>query len=308
MRAIPAFSHEAFFYADDEEYLAGTVPFVQEGLDEGEPVLVAVPQRSMDLLASHFGTGHPGLQLVSMEAMGRNPAWIIPAWADFAGAHAAAGRPARGIGEPIWASRSPEELVECERHEALINLAFAGTDGFRLLCPYDTTSLPDPIVETAHRNHPHVTRPGATTLCARYDRDIPGYLSSPLSPVPADAEVVDFDVSHLAPIRARTSARAAAAGLPPAKVEDMVVAVSEAITNTARHGGGSGRLAIWRAGDRFICEVQDRGVVSDPLAGRVRPRVDQIGGRGLWLMHQLCDLVQMRVLADLQAIRLHMQP
>ena len=53
----------------------------------------------------------------------------------------ARGRPMRGIGEPIWAERSPAELVECQRHESLLNVAFAGSAGFYLMCPYDTTSL-----------------------------------------------------------------------------------------------------------------------------------------------------------------------
>ena len=66
----------------------------------------------------------------------------------------AAAAPLRGIGEPIWADRSPAELVECQRHEALLNLAFAGTDGFRLLCPYDAARLDRDVIEEAERTHP----------------------------------------------------------------------------------------------------------------------------------------------------------
>jgi prepilin-type processing-associated H-X9-DG protein len=31
----------------------------------------------------------------------------------------------RGAGEPIWPERRPAELVECQRHESLLNVAFA---------------------------------------------------------------------------------------------------------------------------------------------------------------------------------------
>ena len=55
--------------------------------------------------------------------------------------HCADGRLARGIGEPIWKGRSADELVECGRDEALINLAFAEGRGFTLMCPYDIGSL-----------------------------------------------------------------------------------------------------------------------------------------------------------------------
>ena len=58
---------------------------------------------------------------VDMGELGRNPARIIPAWQDFLDAHA--GRPVRGIGEPIWPGRRPEELLECQLHEALLNVA-----------------------------------------------------------------------------------------------------------------------------------------------------------------------------------------
>ena len=44
----------------------------------------------------------------------------------------------------------------------------------------------------------------------------------------------------------------------------------------------------------MTCQVSDSGRIRDPLAGRVRPEPDARGGRGLWLVNQLCDLVQIR--------------
>ena len=306
MRAMPGFSHEAFFYAGDDEYLAGIVPFIEEGIGGGEAVLVAVPADRLRLLTRRFGDGHPELRFADMEVLGRNPAWIIPAWAAFVAAQDT-GRPARGVGQPIWASRSEDELVECSRHEALINLAFADADGFRLLCPYDTTSLGGDVIEASLHNHPHVTSPDAITLSDAYTGAIPSWLESPLSPVPATADVLAFHGADLARVRHRTAALATAAGLSSSRVDDLVMAVSEAITNSALHGGGSGQISLWHDGSRFLCDIRDKGALSNPLAGRVRPAPDQIGGRGLWLIHQLCDLVQMRRLPDGQAIRLHMQ-
>jgi anti-sigma regulatory factor (Ser/Thr protein kinase) len=217
------------------------------------------------------------------------------------------GRPARGIGEPIWFGRSHEELVECGRHEALINVAFADADGFRLLCPYDTTALDGPVIEEALHNHPHVTSPGAVSPSDAYTGAIPGWLETPLPPVPSTAEVLTFHAANLAPVRHRAAALAIEGGLSRPRVDDLVVAVSEAITNTALHAGGTGDISLWQEGSTFLCEIRDSGAVTDPLAGRVRPTTNQLGGRGLWLMHQLCDLVQMRRHPDGQAIRLHMR-
>src|SRR5213078_2999554 len=91
-----------------------------------------------------------------MAKVGANPARIIPAWKAFAAdaAGTAARRPFRGIGEPIWAGRSADELIECQRHEALLNLAFVDTPGFRLLCPYDVSSLGPDVLDEARRSHP----------------------------------------------------------------------------------------------------------------------------------------------------------
>ena len=85
--------------------------------------------------------------------LGRNPARIIPAWRDFRARHDG---PIRGIGEPIWAGRDGAELVECQLHEALLNVAFDGADEFQLLCPYDTSALDDSVVHEACAGHPHV--------------------------------------------------------------------------------------------------------------------------------------------------------
>ena len=78
-----------------------------------------------------------------MAHVGHNPARIIPAWHEFVAQHAAPGVRLRGIGEPIFPERSADELVECQRHESLLNLAFADADAFWLVCPYDTQLAPD---------------------------------------------------------------------------------------------------------------------------------------------------------------------
>src|SRR5688572_13216868 len=90
--ALP-FAHEAVLYNDDAEYVAIARAFIEEGLDLGEPMLVAVPSANLDLLRPWFGPATASLlRLEPMEVMGRNPAWIIPAWADFVRPHLEAGR------------------------------------------------------------------------------------------------------------------------------------------------------------------------------------------------------------------------
>jgi anti-sigma regulatory factor (Ser/Thr protein kinase) len=307
----PPFSHTALLYADDDEFLAGTIPFVTHGLERGEAVLVVVPKVRIDQLRSHFDRANAGLlSFAPMEDVGRNPAWIIPAWADFLNTQTQAGRSARGIGEPIWPGRSDDELVECQRHEALLNLAFADTAGFKLLCPYQTTMLDPSVVEDAQHHHPDITHQGCRAASDRFQREVPSYMDdagSPLSRLPPTARLLAFDADSLPTVRHLTAATAATAGVTPLEIEDLLVAVGEAASNSIEHGGGSGRMALWDDGTTFLCEIRDQGRITDPLAGRVRPNLDQSGGRGLWLMNQLCDLVQVRAVDGGQVVRLHLR-
>ena len=72
------------------------------------------------------------------------------------------------IGQPIWRGRTRDELVECERHEALLNLAFREDSSFRLLCPYDTTTLDEAVIEEAGRSDPvWSSRPKRTSASYR---------------------------------------------------------------------------------------------------------------------------------------------
>ena len=58
----------------------------------------------------------------------------------------------------------------------------------------------------------------------------------------------------------------------------------------------------------MICEVRDRGRLDQPLAGRASARARRpVGGWGLWLANQLCDLVQLRTLPDGNVVRLHLR-
>jgi MEDS: MEthanogen/methylotroph, DcmR Sensory domain len=155
MTASAAFHHEAMFYAGDDEFVESSRAFVEEGLDRGEPVLVMVRARKLELLRQALGERANEVQLVDMEVTGRNPARIIPAWARFVADHTKpAGGGMRGIGEPIWSERNAAELDECQLHESLINLAFAGADSFRLICPYDTEALPDDVIAEVLRQDP----------------------------------------------------------------------------------------------------------------------------------------------------------
>jgi len=96
-------------------------------------------------------------------------------------------------------------------------------------------------------------------------------------------------------------------GLGEARAGDAVTAVNEVASNSLRHGGGSGVLRTWPTDDSLVFEVSDEGVIDAPLVGRVRPGYDAPGGRGLWMVNQLCELVQVRSSSTGTTVRMHLR-
>ncbi|WP_199185617.1 sensor histidine kinase [Streptomyces carminius] len=306
---LDPFVHPALFYRTPQEYLTGVGGFVDSALKADEPVLVAVPGPRLRLLRGHLGAAADSgrITLADMTEFGRNPGRILSALRDFADRHT--GRPVRIVGEPIWPRRSRAEMVEATRHEALINASFAGRDA-TILCPYDTAGLPADVCAEAHRTHPVLWENGMEWPSPHYagpeavnaDCD-----ALPLPPPPADARLLTFVSGDLGEVRHHADRLAHETGLDVRRRGDFVLAVGEAAANSLAHGGGRGTLLLWAEGPSCLAEVRDSGRFTDPLAGRRRPTLDSAdGGRGLWMMHQLCDLVETRSAATGLTVRLHM--
>jgi anti-sigma regulatory factor (Ser/Thr protein kinase) len=124
---------------------------------------------------------------------------------------------------------------------------------------------------------------------------------------PTDAPVVDFQVSSLRRVRRLVGEHGTQAGLSDGRVADLQLAVNEVATNSLLYGGGEGTVRVWRQDGWILCEVRDRGRIEDPLAGRRRPAPMTVGGYGLWIANQLCELVQLRTSSEGSIVRLHMR-
>jgi anti-sigma regulatory factor (Ser/Thr protein kinase) len=302
------FRHEAFLYAGREEFLHGAATFISDGVEGGEPTLVVVDAEKIALLRGELGDDAEYVLFADMSEVGSNPARIIPAWRDFVTERSGEG-PVRGIGEPIGPDRRPAALAECQRHESLLNLAFADAAAFWLMCPYDTDALDSAVIEEALRSHPFVHSHGIRADSATY-----GGIGAAAAPfrAPLDQPVgmpkqFYFEAAGLAALRQYVALRAADAGLGAMRTEDLLLAVNEVATNSLRHASGAGVFRLWEEDGALICEVRDDGNFDNPLAGRERPSGGQAGGYGLWVANQLCDLVQVRSVPGGTVVRLHMR-
>ena len=289
----PTFRHEALLYDGLEEFVEHVGGFLRDGLDRNEAALVVVDADKIERLREAVDADS-AVTFADMAHVGSNPARIIPAWRDFVARHGP-DRPFRGVGEPIWPDRSPVELVECQRHESLLNVAFDDGPAWWLLCPYDQSALPAEVLDEAARSHRYLGIDGAHRPSEAYRIDQgAGVFGGDLPEPPVFATELRFGPGPLASVRDFVLQRCRAMGLDEARAADLMVVVSELASNSVMHGGGSGTVRLWDGDNSLVCEVRDEGVIHDPLVGRVRPTVDRRDGRGLWLVHQLCDLVQIR--------------
>jgi anti-sigma regulatory factor (Ser/Thr protein kinase) len=301
--AVGPFRHEALLYEGLDDFVVQTAAFLREGILADEASLVVVAAHKIAALREELGDLADAVCFADMAEVGANPGRIIPAWQDFVSSQGAAVPGLRGIGEPIWAERSPVELTECQRHEALLNVAFAGSPTFWLACPYDLASLDESVINEATRSHPFVAAGPSGCFGVHDGLEI---FAGELPPPPGWALQLEFGDGPLGDVRAFVYDRAGVTGLDGARLADLMVAVTELASNTVRHGGGRGTLRVWEEEGRLVCDVRDRGRITDPMVGRRRPTLERRDGRGLWLVQQLCDLVQIRSGDAGTTVRIHM--
>jgi anti-sigma regulatory factor (Ser/Thr protein kinase) len=302
------FVHPALFYSGEQDYLDGTLPFVRQGLQAGDPVAVAVPGPNLELLREALGQDAAAVHMLDMRIAGRNPGRIIPGvLAAFADAHQDAER-VWIIGEPIWAGRSAWEYPACVQHEALINMAFTGR-AVSILCPYDLDGLDPAVLADAEATHPVLWRAGQEETSPAYAPDdiIAGY-NQPLPPPNPDSGaliVLEFTAGSLHEPRLVAVEQAARHAMSSDRVGAVELVVNELAVNSVRHGGGSGTLRIWVEDGALICEITDSGHITDPLAGRRDAGLGTDGQRGLLLANYTSDLIRMHTTPTGTTIRAH---
>lgn len=311
MNAVDArgdpFEHIGLLYRTAQQYAEACGAFVRRALDAEEPVMVAVPIANGSLIRAALGDEAARVEFADMKTAGRNPGRIIP-WVLMTFAARYARRRVSIIGEPIWPGRTSIEYPACAAHEALINTAFRGRDA-AILCPYDQTGLDPVMVHDASLTHPVMA--DATTSWASPMYDDPARIAAkfnvPLPQPPVAALRLTYaGAGDVAALRAQVAAYATACGLGAGKVAELVLAVDELAANTVDHTDtGRGVLSMWTEPGMLVCQIDDGGRLSDPMAGRIPPDRRSLRGRGLVLVQQMVDLLRIHSRPDGTSLRLH---
>jgi anti-sigma regulatory factor (Ser/Thr protein kinase) len=287
--------HTALPFAGPGGFVAAATDVVREALTYGAvPVVLADADQISEVRTEVGGTAHDVLGF-DMSVAGRNPARLLPALQHFLDQHP--DQQLACVAEPIRVGDPAAVVGEVELHELLLRLPAFHSWNCRLTCAYDAESLTAGVVTAIEGAHGgYLSNPADQVDRARAES---------LPPRPMSCDDLGVDRTTLSALRGFIQRRAERAGLDDERVDDLVYAVNEVVTNSICHGEGRARVSFWTEAHAVICEVRDRGWIRDPLAGRVAPQPDKVGGRGLWLVNQLCDLVQLRSSPAGTTLRMH---
>ncbi|MGK5739475.1 ATP-binding protein [Micromonospora sp. URMC 103] len=108
---------------------------------------------------------------------------------------------------------------------------------------------------------------------------------------PVAATVRGVTAPGAADVRRRVTAAALGAGLGPDGAEQFTIAVNEVMINAIQHGGGAADVTLSVAPGLVVVSVRDRGSGIPEHVSPHLPSPQTLGGRGLWLVQQLCENV-----------------
>ncbi len=115
-----------------------------------------------------------------------------------------------------------------------------------------------------------------------------------------DATVSVATVNDLAGLRQFIADTAGAAGMPPDRIERLVLAVNELATNAVTHGRPPATVRVTVTGEAVRVAVHDHGTgfghatLGGGAGPAAAPPPDVLRGRGLWLASHMVDGIAVR--------------
>ena len=286
--------HRAMVYDHDDDFLRIAVPFVREGLEAEDTVLVVRSSGGISGLRGALGNDADEVDFHDSASWYTQPTRTIAAYSSFILDNP--GMRIRVVAEPGWERGSPAEIAEWTRYESIVNQAFAAIDA-SVLCTYDRRTAAPGVIEGVLRTHPELVDgygPGPNGAYRDPDTVFAEVDGAPLPAPPPDAASVPVLSTDLSELRWFVGGHGRGHGLPPSRLNDLLVATTEVATNAVRHGGAPVTCHVWAEGADLVVEVTDTGPWAPPSAPGFMPPDPSSSGFGLWGVRMLCPLVQLR--------------
>ena len=297
--------HEVGFYRSDDEFAALIVPFVEEGVAAGQPVILGYDDRKASLLRSRLAD--PGaVTFIAGNNLYATPARAIDSyWRMFEDLTAAGATQIRIAGD-VPHEGNGGRFAGWDRYESAANTVW---DQFPVWsrCLYDTTTAAPRVLDIATRTHPRIVLPsGHCESSSRY-QETADFQPLPPDPDPLEHSAPALEMTDPSPAQIRNAVTSIGGGrVPHTALGDLVTGASEAVSNARQHGRPPVTARIWADPGRIVVHVHDTGPgPGDPLAGLVPPRARPgLPGAELWLIHMLGLNAAMTRSADGFTVRL----
>jgi anti-sigma regulatory factor (Ser/Thr protein kinase) len=286
--------HAVALYHSEESLRARVVPYLRQGLDGDETVVAVVSDAAEQILRSALGSDADRVQWRAGEVSYHHLGAMFEAFRQFLADQRAAVAEMRLLTQNDVGG-GPDRLRAYLRNEAMTNEVYRPY-GYPWACLYDQRAHTEETLRQVREVHPLLLEPGGRSIPST-DYVTPGDFvarGAPLLPVP---EVVELDLELTGPGELMTLRRllgrwVAGHGVDGHDAHDVVIAVSEAVTNALQHGAPPVRVQAFAVGGVARVRVHDPGSAAMfATAGYHRPDTAGGSGIGLWIARQLADVV-----------------
>jgi anti-sigma regulatory factor (Ser/Thr protein kinase) len=299
--------HEAGFYGSDAEFAALIVPFAEEGIAAGEPVIIGYDDRKSGLLRSWL-SDPSAVTFTGDKSLYATPARAIATYRRLFEFHVAMGAGQIRIAGDVPHPGNGGRFEGGDRYESAVNTVWQDFPVWGR-CLYDTTTAPQAVLDVAERTHPRIVSPSGQRRASGRYQSTSVFEGLPYAPDPLEDTAPTIELVNRSAADARHALTQLSPGrIPTTTLDDLLIGVSEAVSNAQRHGRPPATVRIWATPGRLVVTVHDKGRgPADPLAGLIPAPgniPDRRLGLGLWAIHQLNIDVALRHAGDGFTVRL----
>jgi hypothetical protein len=149
--------HEAGFYGSDAEFRALIVPFAEEGIAAGEPVILGYDDRKSGLLRSWL-SDPSAVEFVAGKSLYATPARAIATYRRLFGFHLSLGAEQVRIAGDVPHPGNGGRFAGWDRYECAVNTVWQEFPVWSR-CLYDSMTAPPAVLDAVERTHPRIVSP-----------------------------------------------------------------------------------------------------------------------------------------------------
>src|SRR5215831_5652645 len=227
--------HEAGFYGSDAEFRALIVPFAEEGIAAGEPVIIGYDDRKSGLLRSWL-SDPSAVEFIVDNSLYATPARAITTYQRLFDFHRTMGAAQIRIAGDVPHPGNGRRFEGWDRYEYAINTVWRDCPVWSR-CLYDTATAPAVVLDAAERTHPRIVSPsGDRHLSGRY-QSVSQFQALAVAPDPLEQTppVIELTDSSAAGVR-HALTQVGRGRVADAVLDDLLLGTSEAVSNAVLYG------------------------------------------------------------------------